>query len=306
MKRVKSIMMCAFTLLTFCVLFANVQTVHADTSYVNGKIYVNPVTDVKGNIKDCKKVRVATYSDYIESFPVRYGSGDKIANLKVNKKGLEAGVTYTYNASASNYGEAKISLYATKPATYKVSFDIVNSKGQKRGGRYTVQVQAVNSEGVIKKAVFGKQTVKSDSGSIKKGVKKNSSKSAYKVKGKSGKLKITANSQYKITGIVVVSVNKKGQYVYKKFKNGKKLTLSQNYEATGTDAYWGRTYHDLKKYTYIYVSYKDKFFGHTRTYSVSKARGRNEIKSVYKNGITGSRSTDYYRLPSATIQLWQY
>ncbi|MDE6432920.1 MAG: hypothetical protein K2L07_01675 [Lachnospiraceae bacterium] len=302
MKRIKSIMMCAFALLTFCALFANVQTVHA-ASYVNGNIYVNPVEDVKGNIKDCKKVRVTTYADSISSFDVRYGSGDKIANLKVNKKGLEARVTDTENYSS--YGEADISLYATKPATYKVSFDVVNSKNQKRG-HYIVQVQAVNSSSVIKKAVFGKQTVESNSASIKKGVKKNSSKSSYKVKGKSGKFKITANSQYKITGIVVVSVNKKGQYVYKKFKNGKKLALSQNYDSISTDAYWGITSKPLKKYTYIYVSYKDKFFGHTQTYSISKARGRKEIKSVYKNGITGSRTTNYYRRPSATIELWQY
>lgn len=303
MKRIKSIMMCAFTLLAFSVMFANVQTAYADTSYVDGKIYVNPYTDAKGNIKEGKKVRVTTYSNGIASFDVRYASGDKIANVKTNKKGLEAKVTDTTNYSS--YGYSDISLYATKPATYKVSFDVLNSSNQKRG-HYTVQVQAVNSTAVIKKAVFGKQTVYSNSASIKKGVKKNSSKSSYKVKGKSGKFKVTANSQYKITGIIVVSVNKKGQYVYKKFKNGKKLTLSQNYDYTSTSASSGTSYHSFKKYTNIYVSYKDKFLGDTVTYSISKSRGIKEIKRVTKDGQTGVKSTSYSRCPSATISLWQY
>ncbi|MCM1180478.1 MAG: hypothetical protein NC347_09500 [Clostridium sp.] len=303
MKRIKSIMMCVFTLLAFSVMFANVQTAYADTDYVDGKIYVNPYEDAKGNIKEGKKVRVTTYSNDIASFDVRYASGDKIANLKTNKKGLEAKVTDTTNYSS--YGYSDISLYATKPATYKVSFDVLNSSNQKRG-HYTVQVQAVNSTAVIKKAVFGKQTVYSNSASIKKGVKKNSSKSSYKVKGKSGKFKVTANSQYKITGILVVSVNKKGQYVYKKFKNGKKLTLSQNYDWTDTSAYSGTSNHEFKKYTNIYVSYKDKFLGDTVTYSISKSRGIKEVKRVIKNGQTGRKTISYDRCPSATISLWQY
>lgn len=303
MKRIKSVMMCAFAMLTFCVLFANVQMVHAETAYVDGKIYVNPENDVKGNIKEQKKIRILTYSDDITTFYVRYGSGDKIANLKTNKKGLETSVSSAYNYS--NYGSSYIALYATKPATYKVSFDVVNSQNQKRG-HYTVQVQAVNSDSLIKKAVFGKQTIESNSATIKKGVKKISSKSSSKVSGKSGKLKITANSQYKVTGIVTVTVNKNGQYVYKKFKNGKKLTLSQNYESTSTSAYSGTKSHSPKKNTYIYVSYKDKFFGNTVTYSITKARGIKEIKCVTKNAFTGRRTTSYSRYSGSTITLWQY
>lgn len=303
MGKMKSFVTSTFTVLMFCFLFANVLTVHAETSPVNGKIYINYGYDVNGNVKEQKKMRISTYADSVSSFDVRYGSGDKISNLKVNKKGLEAQVVSTNNYSS--YGNAYIGVYATKPGTYKVSFDVVNSANQKRG-RYTMQIQAVNSSALIKKAVFGKQTVVSNSASIKKGVKTSSSKESCKVKGTSGKLKVTANSQYKITGIIVVSVDKNGKYTYKKFKNGKKLTLSKKYEATSTSAYSGTSSHSAKKYTYIYISYKDKFLGDSVTYSISSARGRKEVKCVTKNAFTGRRTTSYSRCPSATIALWQY
>jgi len=295
-------MTCAFSVLAFCFLLSGVQTVHA-AEYVDGRIYVNPIEDAKGNYKDNKKIRIETYSDSVGSFRVRYGSGDKLANLKVNKKGLAVAVSNSYNYS--KYGDSTVSLYAEKPSTYKVSFDVLNSQNQKRG-HYTVQVQAVNSDAVIKKAVFGKQTIRLNSATIKKGVKKTSWKSVSKVSGKSGKLKITPNSQYKITGIITVTVNKKGQYVYKKFKNGKKLTLSQNYDSTSTSAYYGRKSHTFKKKTYICVSYKDKFLGNSVTYSVTKARGIKEVKCVKKNAVTGEKTTSYDRCPDATISLWQY
>ena len=303
MEKMKSFVTSTFTVLMFCFLFANVLTVHAETAPVNGKVYINYGYDVKGNVKEQKKMRISTYADSVSSFDVRYGSGDKISGLKVNKKGLEAQVISSENRS--NYGTAYIGVYATKPGTYKVSFDVVNSANQKRG-RYTVQVQAVNSSAVIKKAAFGKQTVISNTASIKKGVKKSSSKESCKVKGASGKFKVTANSQYKITGILVVSVDKNGKYTYKKFKNGKKLTLSKNYEVTSTNAYNGTKSHSAKKKTYIYISYKDKFYGDSVTYSISGARGSKEVKCVTRDAFTGRRTTSYSRCPSATITLWQY
>lgn len=295
----KKLLMSIFTMLAFCVLFANVQTVNAETSLTPGNIYINYTTDAKGNIIQQKKLRITTYSSGMTSFDVRYGNGDKIANLKVNKKGLTAGITRT------DYGRSDISLYATKPATYTVSFDVVNSAGAKRGS-YKVQVQAVNNNSLIKKATFGKQTVISNTGTIKKNVKTNTSKTARKVSGSAGKLKITANSQYKITGIIMLSTNKNRVYTYKKIRNGKKITLSKNYEYISSDASYGTKSSDPKKYTYIYVSYKDKFLGDTVTYSITKARGKKEIKRVEKDGITGIRSTTYSRCPSATISLWQY
>ena len=303
MKKIKKIVFGVFAVLAVCLLSVNVQTVNAETSPTDGKIYINYGKDGKGNVKEQKKVRITTYSESVSGFSVRYGSGDRIANLKVNKKGLTAKVTDTENDST--HGSSYISLYATKPATYKVTFDVVNSNNVKRG-HYTVQVQAVNSTALIKKATFKGKTVLSDTGSIKKGVKTTSSKSAKKVTGSSGKLKLTANSQYKITGIVVAYVNKNGTYSYKKIKNGKTLTLSKNYDYVSISASTGSTYHSDKKYTDIYVSYKDKFFGDTVTYSISSARGRKEIKRVSKDVFRGTTTTTYSRCPIATFYLWQY
>ena len=78
MKNFKKIMMSAFTVMTFCFLFANVQIVNAETSPVDGNIYINLGYDVKGNVKQQKKIRVVTYSADSTVFDVRYGSGDKI------------------------------------------------------------------------------------------------------------------------------------------------------------------------------------------------------------------------------------
>lgn len=305
MKKRRKLVMGIFTMLAFCILFANVQAVNAETSLTPGNIYVNYTTDAKGNIIQQKKLRITTYSSSVTSFDVRYGKGDKIANLKVNKKGLTAEITGIYNGTYHYGYGCDISLYATKPATYKVSFDVVNSAGAKRGS-YTVQVQAVNNDDVIKKATFGKQTVQSNTGTIKKGVKTNAGKTATKVSGSSGKLKLTANSQYKITGIMVLTTSKSRVYTYKKIKNGKKITLSKNYEYIRSDAEYASKTSSTRKYTYIYVSYKDKFLGDTVTYSITRSRGRKEIKCVEKDGITGKRTTTYSRCPYATITLWQY
>jgi hypothetical protein len=242
--------------------------------------------------------------DDISSIDVSYASGDKIANLKSSKpKNLEVTQTYSYN-SGYDTGSATISLHANKAGKYTVKFDVVNSAGTKRGS-YKITVQVVNNDSLIKKATFGKQVVKSSTTKVKSGAVTTTSVDSYKVKGKSGKLKLTANSQYKITGLVVVSVNKNGKYTYKKIKNGKKVTLSQAraYTSTNPDGSYSK---DTYKYTYICVSYKDKFFGNSVTYSVTTKRGRKEVKRVYKNGVTGSTSTSYSVCPSATMSLYQY
>lgn len=302
MRKIKSIMMCAAAVLTMCFMFSNVIVANAATTKVTGNVYVEPYTDVKGNVKQTTKMRVLTYS--IDSLDVEHGAGDKITNLKCNKKtGLSLCQT-SYYSDGSSYGATTISVYATKTGTYKLTFDVVNSANQKRGS-YTVTVQAVNTDSLIKKATFGSKTVVANSSTIKKSKKTTTTTRATKVTGSSGKLKITPNSQYKITGMVVVSVSKSGTYTYKKIKNGKKITLSKAYATINKDAS-GNDYSSTKKYTYIYVSYKDTFFGDTVTYSVSSARGRKEVKRVMKNALTGETSTTYSKVPTATITLWQY
>lgn len=300
MKSYKKIMSIAFTLLAFCFLFANVITVSAEEK-VPGKVYVAPYWTVKGKLKDTTKLRVVT--DEFHEFKVEYGAGDTIKNLKVNKKGMSAAVTYSRseNSEQKDYGYAEITLHATKPGKYKVSFNVVDLDG-KTVAKKSVTVQAVHSSAVIKKATFGKQTVLEQSATLKNGTKKKIYKENFKVKGSSGKMKVTPNSQYKITGIVVVSLDKDGKEVYKKIKNGGTVNLSKAY------AYLYKTpdYKSAssKKWTYVYVSYKDTFFGHTCTYSISKSRGLKEVKKVYKNKITGSSSVSYN--PNADVSLWQY
>ena len=304
MKRIKSTMLCMMALMTFSLMFVNVLTVQAAKEKTPGGVYVEPYTDSKGNVKEQKKFRVVTYSTG-ESFNVEYGPNNKIKSLKVNKKGMTAKVTekYSNNSDDYNYNSATISLYATKAGTYTVSFKVVNSKGKTRK-KCKVKVQAVNSSSLIKKVTFGKKTVISRSSSTKGGAKKTVTKESTKVSGKSGKLKITPNSQYKITGMVVLSVGKNGKYSYKKVKNGKKITLSKKYykgESASSDLYSRPT----KKYTYIYVSYKDKFLGSSVTYSVAKKDGKKVVKRVYTG--RGYKSTDYFSglSYSPDVTLWK-
>lgn len=302
MKRIKSMMLCMMALMTFSLMFVNVLTVQAAKEKTPGGVYVEPYQDSKDNWKEQKKFRVATYSN--GSFDVEYGPENKIKSLKVNKKGMTVKVTgkYSDNSDDYNYNSATISLYATKAGTYTVSFKVVDSKGKTRK-KCKVKVQVVNNDSVIKKATFGKKTVRLYSSSIKGGTKKTVSKSSTKVSGKSGKLKITPNSQYKITGMVVVSVGKNGKYSYKKVKNGKKITLSKKYYK-GDSASSGLYSRPTKKRTYIYVSYKDKFLGESRTYSVVKKDGHKVLKQVFTSGW--GKSTSYYSEPyDADITLWQ-
>lgn len=306
MKSFKKIMSTAFTLIAFCFLFANVMTVSAEEK-IPGKVYVDPYWTVKDKLKNTTKLRVVT--EQFHEFKVEYGAGDKIKNLKVNKKGMSAAVTYSRseNSAAEDYGYSEITLYATKPGKYKVSFNVVGADG-KKVAKKSVTVQAVNGSGVIKKVTFGKQTVLEKSATLKNGTKKTVYKENFKVKGSSGKMKVTPNSQYKITGMVVVSLDKNGKEVYKKIKNGGTVTLSKEYDSLRRTSTYKET--SGKKWTYIYISYKDTFFGDTCTYSVSKRRGVKEVKRVYKDKLTGWSSVSYYQAEDhedeASFSLWQY
>jgi hypothetical protein len=287
-------------------MFSNVLTVSAagyklQEEDVN-KAYVSPYYDSKGNLKNTSKIRVEV--DDETSFRVKFRDGDKIDNLK-SSKSKNPEVVQTYSKNDGDYDSyAIITVHGNKAGTYTVSFDVVKSDGSKRGS-FKVKVQVVSNSGVIKKATFGKQTVKSSTTKVKSGTITTTDVESYKVKGKSGKLKLTANSQYKIKSIVVVSVNKNGKYSYKKVKNGKSITLSKARSYTNTSATGSYTKNATKD-TWIYVSYKDKFFGDTVTYSITSKRGRKEIKCVTKDGQTGETSVSYSVRPSATLTLNQY
>ena len=301
MRRFTKMMSVAFTLLAFCFLFGNVVTVNA-AEKTPGKVYVEPVKTVKGKWVDTKKMRVVT--DGTKTFDVEYAAGDSIKNLKVNKKGLTAAVTYTYSDSQEweeAMGYSRITLYGTKPGTYTVSFTVVDINGKSRGKK-KMTVQVVNSDSVTKKVTFGSQTVISDTVTYKNGTKKEVYKSNTKVKGSSGKLKVTPDSQYKITGLIVCYVDKNGKEVYKKVGNGANITLSKTYGYVSTST--GASNRSDKKLTYVWISYKDTFTGDTCKCSITKARGVKEVKRVCKNKLTGRTTVSYDAY--ANFGLWQY
>ncbi|MBQ9983782.1 MAG: hypothetical protein IJP29_04255 [Lachnospiraceae bacterium] len=301
MKRFRQMISAVFTVLAFCFLFANVITVNA-ADYVPGEVYVDGYYDVKENYKSSTKKRVVV--GLTNTITVRHGEGDTVKKIKINKKnGMTAAVTNVQiNGASDSY--STISFYTTKTGTYKLTITVTDATGKVKATK-KLTVQVVANDSLIKKATFGNQVVKENSTTMSNGVKKITSKTNTKVKGTSGKLKITPNSQYKITGIIVAYVNDKGELVYKKIKNGGNVTLSKTYYYTQKSAsgYGSRS---EKKYTYIYISYKDKFYGNTVKYSVTTKRGRKEIKCVEVNKITGDKSVSYTKSSYSNLSLWQY
>lgn len=300
MKSLKTILSSVFAMLAVCFLFANVMMVQAEER-VDGKVYVAPYENVKGKLKDTTKLRVLT--DEFKSIRIHHGAGDKIQKLKVNKKGLSAAVT-TYssdNITSRDYGYSYLEFYGTKPGKYKVSFSVVGVDG-KTVAKKSITVQVVHSNATFKKISFGSQVVQLNTVTFKNGTKKIVNKSNTKVKGSSGVLRVTPNSQYKVTGIIVEYVDKNGKLVYKKIKNGGTVTLSKTYSRIekSTTSYSRSS----KKYTTLYISYKDTFFGDTCKYSIVKNRGRKEVKRVYKNAQTGRTEVSYSQYSS--VDLWQY
>lgn len=298
MKKLTKIALGVLTAFALCFM-ANIAVVNA-AEKVEGTVYINETTDKNGNYINVMKQRI--YTDNVETIAhVECSAGCKIVNLRSNSPALTVDVTRQRNYDATITG------YATKPNTgaksYTVTFGVQDNTGAMKGN-YTMKVQAVDSTSVVKTVKYGKQTIQTSSVKRKKGVKTSTSTTNYKASKKSGKLKLTANSQYKITGIIVVSVGKNGKYTYKKVKNGKKINLSKklSYSEKSAD---GSSYKSSKKRTYVCVSYKDKFFGSKQTYSITKKRGIKEVKSVFTNGTTGISSTDYEETPS-TFSLWTY
>lgn len=137
------------------------------------------------------------------------------------------------------------------------------------------------------------------------------------MKGASGKFKITANSQYKITGIIAVSVDKNGKYTYKKFKNGKKLTLSKDtyyqgvsskkiYSDTSAADGWGscvaatiKTGVDKKQYVYCQPRNVIKTT-YSRQYKVLKTSKVISSVQLGKTKLTRADSNSAYSSSSSS------
>ena len=300
MKNLKKFFFAAVMCFAVGFIFNNTVTVFA-ADKVPGQIYIGGYYDVKDNYKSMLKYRVTV--DNSSGFRVDYADGDSIAKVKVNKKGLTTAVTEYYKGTNNN-SYSYISFHGDKAGTYKLTITINDATGKKKATK-KVTVQVVNNNSILKKATFGSQVVVSNETTMKSGTKKTVQKYNAKVKGASGSIKLTSNSQYKITGLIVVAVDANGKYTYKKVKNGGKITLSKGYESKSTSAN-GYNYRSDRKYTYIMASYKDKFFGDTVKYTITSKRGRKEVKCVEYDKATGRKSVYYSQYPSSIVTLWQY
>ena len=270
------------------------------TKYNAGKVYLAP-SYIYGDTASTKwksvpKKRLEVYSTgYMY---VYYGALTSITDVKVNKNGLVAKALYTGTSYGRRYGE--IGLQANKPGTYKVSFKINGVK------KCSFTVFAYNVNSVYKTVKFGGQTVYKLTGSYKKGVQTIKGIEKTKIKKKSGRLKVTPGSGYKITGIVVTTSNgKKGAITAKAYRNGANIKVSKKPSYSNYSN--GNSSKSEKKYTGIYISYKDTKYGSYVKYSVTKKHGTTEIKRVYKD-MYGNVSTSY-SLPSTgggSFQLWSF
>ena len=191
------------------------------------------------------------------------------------------------NATDYEYSEADIQLDSTKKGTYSVKIK-VGSKTTTVKVYVTDNVAPV-SQMKLGKSVLQKVSRKASSKSITNAYQSNFYVSS---KVKSGKLKLSATKGYKITGMVVAYVNKDGKAVYKKVKNGKKITLSQAlaYRSTYIDGYYSK---NSKKCTKIFVSYKDSYTGYSVTYAPVKKGGLNKIKRTIKYTGDSTKYVDY-------------
>ena len=273
-------------------------------------LYVNAQRNTKGGWSNLTKLRMEVCSGYILSSEI-YGAA-RIEVKSSKPAGLKAIISDSYYDDRDNYDAEKnvykgyswadIYLYAFKPGTYTVTVTAKLSNGTTKTQK--ISVLAETQSGPFKSVKLGKKAILSNTGKLKKGELVQQKSVMEKVTAKSGKLKITPNGKYKITGMIVVSVDKKGKASYKKVKNGKNIVLSKGYEYTSKDAKEDGSYKSCKKHTYIYISYKDTFTGDSYTYSVSTKRGKKEVKYVRFEKQTGQKYVSYDASPS--FDLWNY
>lgn len=200
------------------------------------------------------------------------------------------------------YSTAIIQLTSSKAGTYTVSVDV---NGQVTKLKVYVSKYAGDrrvSVTLDKKILSETKRKASDNGYT------DSNTSEYKVSSslKSGKLKVKAESGVKITGLIVATVNKNGKMVYKKVKNGKKISLSQ-YLAQDDRSLNGSYNRSSKKRTYVYVSYKDTKLGTSTTYTVTKKHGVQEVKRTIKYASNSKKYVDYLSYGNgSTFSIWSY
>ncbi len=199
-------------------------------------------------------------------------AGNYVSSVKVNKSGLFAKVTSDRKLKSENgyysltdFSDAKpkrratIDFYATKKGKYTVTFVVKNAKGKKVTSKKVTVYAGYPTSPTETMTYAG--TKYYTYGSISISTKKSS-----------GKLKFKANSGYQIKKIeVATTFDSDGNPVFKKVKNGKKITLAKETKYTKIfyeyDSSYGEyiskysngtSYDFLKPMTVIRVSYYDK------------------------------------------------
>ncbi|MBD5465333.1 MAG: hypothetical protein HDR22_05875 [Lachnospiraceae bacterium] len=199
--------------------------------------------------------------------------GDRVANVKSNSSNLLVKKTReSYYRSTDtdwetnqkttkwSYCSAYLSFFAKKQGEYKVAFDVVKADGSVRCTK-EITVKAIASRDYV-------DPIKS----IKYAGKDLYKYYPYATKT-SGVLKVTMKKSYKLVSIEVGSYNKKGKFVYKKVKNGKKISLAKKAVYTREYNYSGGgskyRYDELFPATYIRITYQNKKTKETDTWTTS-------------------------------------
>lgn len=270
-----------------------------------GKTVFEPVTliaydaqyymeqDASGNYVD------AHYLNVTDSGTYYYRDNDVTEYYNNQKEVYDDGKTPDYE-----YAVSTIQLTSTTAGKYSVTI--------KTGSKKTKVDVLVNKFGnsVYTQAKLGSSTVykvtKKDTANNTTTTYNSNSQVSSKLK--TAKLKLTANKNYKITGVVTAYLDKDGKAKYKKGKNGSNIPLSQVYSFEQRYGVHGSKSKSATKATYVYVSYKDTFDKTSCTYSVVKKNGVKKIKEVYKSADGKSR-TNYYDYGDGgrcTMSLWSY
>lgn len=326
------------------------QTVHVgntdSVSYVtnlkiNGKAYSKYKTKVK-------TVQTYNNSKYIKNKSNRtyYVDSEFIAD------------TETYKQSSENYKYIAVGSYSftfLKTGTYKISYDVYTEGDTKTtysadGKSYTETYELVKTHHVdtykvvttdqpLKSITLGKNkiTYTYKSSGTKTNVK---SVAKYRyLQGKSGKLSIKTNSNYKLTSAYAVTYNAKGEVVVTATGNGKKVTYGTGKETSKTeteqyvlDANGNYTYvkdaagndtdekqsqlvttaTSTSKYkpTTIYYGYKDAFTGSYAKFSVgtrevyvrSKDAKKHDVYEKNADGTTATIKLGNYTYPKYVVE----
>ena len=201
--------------------------------------------------------------------------GAEIKNIKVNKGGLVARVTRyddyrpSENSSSDEDLEANIGIYAKKTGKYKVSFDFYSAEDKKISS-HTVTV-FVKSDSPVKSFTYGGKE-----------------REYLENIPASGRVKVVMNKGYTLKNLEMGSYKRKktedgysSEIVYKTIRNGAKITLSKNpyyYEysygklSDKKNSYSFHMNKNILAYTYIRITYKDKWtkLTDTRSYSLSQ------------------------------------